>query len=248
MSDQRYIGVMLKILTAAIVALTLSVTTALAADTAERRILGFSPDGKWFAFEQFGSQDGSGFPYHDVFVIDLINDKWAPQTPVRIQINDEMATAHQAWQKARVKAAPVLAKLKIVKRGLRLASNPRTEISPTPNKVSFHLHPNLTGQQDRYTLALETFTVPKPADCQYADGPIQGFALKLAVGNDPPSEVYRDKSVPKSRHCALDYRIADVLIDEENLRPERLVVLLYVFSRGFEGSDARFIALPITIP
>jgi predicted secreted protein len=32
-------------------------------DYADRTILGFSPDGGIFAFEEFGVGDGSGYPY-----------------------------------------------------------------------------------------------------------------------------------------------------------------------------------------
>ncbi|MBN9059609.1 MAG: DUF2259 domain-containing protein, partial [Rhizobiales bacterium] len=45
-------------------------TAAMAGDFAERSILGFSPDGGRFAFEEFGIQDGSGFPYSNIFVLD----------------------------------------------------------------------------------------------------------------------------------------------------------------------------------
>ena len=41
-----------------------------AGDSAERRAMGFSVDGRYFAFEQFGIQDGSGFPYADIFIVD----------------------------------------------------------------------------------------------------------------------------------------------------------------------------------
>ena len=54
-----------------------------AADAAERAILGFSPDGRWFAFEEYGVQDGSGAPYANIYVIDLDMDRWARDTPVQ---------------------------------------------------------------------------------------------------------------------------------------------------------------------
>ena len=41
-----------------------------AGDYADRTILGFSPDGSTFAFEEFGVQDGSGFAYANIYMID----------------------------------------------------------------------------------------------------------------------------------------------------------------------------------
>jgi predicted secreted protein len=32
------------------------------------------------------------------------------------------------------------------------------------------------------------------------------------------------------------------------MKPDHLVVLLHVFSQGFEGSDARFMAVAIAVP
>ncbi len=62
----------------ALAALLLSVVagSAQAADGAQSRPIGFSPDRRYFAFEQYGVQDGSGFAYSDIFVIDLSNDSW----------------------------------------------------------------------------------------------------------------------------------------------------------------------------
>ena len=61
----------------------------LAADGAQSRAIGFSPDGKYFAFEQYGVQDGSGFEYADIFVIELASDTWVKGTPVKVMDREE---------------------------------------------------------------------------------------------------------------------------------------------------------------
>ena len=62
---------------------------ALAADAADRAIIGFSADGRYFAFEEFGIQDGSGFAYANIFVLDLEDDKWVEGSPVRVQKRED---------------------------------------------------------------------------------------------------------------------------------------------------------------
>ncbi len=47
---------------------------AAAADRALAELIGYSPDGRYFAFEQYGVHDGSGAPYADITVIDLSAD------------------------------------------------------------------------------------------------------------------------------------------------------------------------------
>ena len=63
-----------------------------AGDFADREIFGFSPDGGTFAFEEFGVQDGSGFPYATIYVIDTAKDAWVSGTPIRVRIDDETVT------------------------------------------------------------------------------------------------------------------------------------------------------------
>ena len=45
-------------------------------DTASIEILGFTADGSVFAFEEYGIQDGSGFPYSHRFYIDTATDRF----------------------------------------------------------------------------------------------------------------------------------------------------------------------------
>ncbi len=52
-----------------------------AGDFAKREIHGFSIDGQLFAFEEYGVQDGSGFPYSTIYVIDTSTDQWTANSP-----------------------------------------------------------------------------------------------------------------------------------------------------------------------
>ena len=64
---------------------------ARAGDAAEFRAHGFSSDaqGRYFAFEEFGVQDGSGFPYSNIYNVDLEKDAWVDESPVRVTIKEE---------------------------------------------------------------------------------------------------------------------------------------------------------------
>src|SRR4051794_38905355 len=48
---------------------------ALSVDRALIELLGYSPDGRYFAFEEYGLHDGSGAPYSDITIIDLNADQ-----------------------------------------------------------------------------------------------------------------------------------------------------------------------------
>ena len=60
--------------------------SAIAGDSAQFDAIGYSPDGRYFAFEQFGIQDGSGFAYSEIFIIDLQTDSFVAGAPFRERI------------------------------------------------------------------------------------------------------------------------------------------------------------------
>ena len=74
----------------------LSTDIAVSGDFATRHIHGFSADGKLFAFEEYGVQDGSGFPYSTIYIIDTDTDNWTAGSPFKAQLNDETKTVFDA--------------------------------------------------------------------------------------------------------------------------------------------------------
>jgi len=80
-------------------ALLISLTSALpafAGDAAYPEAIGFSDDGTRFAFAEWGRQDGSGFAYANLYVIDLAKDAWLG-APVRVLLEDETASPRAAY-------------------------------------------------------------------------------------------------------------------------------------------------------
>ncbi|GGD47823.1 DUF2259 domain-containing protein [Sinisalibacter lacisalsi] len=54
------------------------------------RIVGVSDDGRYFAYETFGLQRGSGLPFSNIFVVDLDRDAWVTGSPFRAGRGDEV--------------------------------------------------------------------------------------------------------------------------------------------------------------
>lgn len=59
-----------------------------AGDSATFINLGFSKDGKYFSFGQYGYHDGSGFPYADLFVVNVKTNSFVPQGTFRVIMED----------------------------------------------------------------------------------------------------------------------------------------------------------------
>ncbi|HLV85283.1 MAG TPA: DUF2259 domain-containing protein, partial [Devosia sp.] len=86
---------------------------ALAGDRAQIDLIGYSADGSYFAFEEFGIQDGSGFAYSSIYVVDLVEDSWVVGTPFRLQADEERTTLSDIRAAARARAADNIATLGI---------------------------------------------------------------------------------------------------------------------------------------
>jgi predicted secreted protein len=221
---------------------------AKAGDIAERQILGFSPDGRYFAFEQFGVQDGSGFPYADIFVIDTATDKWDSGSPYRVMMRDDRAEIKWARREAMTKAGNRLRELVISNPGRLLASNPPPEISTDPHSITVNAHPAIPQAEEPWTLRMQEIAIAR-ADCTpLLGGPAKGFRLSL-TGPDGVTRVLQDdKKVPESRGCPMRYALSDVvLFDGEGAR-RVFAILISVYSFGFEGADRRFVAITHQVP
>lgn len=107
--------------------LAISTATALAGDAAARRIIGFSPDGTYFAFEQYGELDAgaSASGYSEIDIIDTRTDEFVGGKPILIvdQSEESTLTLEQARAQAAAKAKPILAKYAIASRGKQTASD-----------------------------------------------------------------------------------------------------------------------------
>lgn len=235
-------------LLAGLMMITGGATPLFAADIAHRDLLGFSPDGQFFAFEQYAVQDGSGFAQSEIFVLDLDQDAWVDGAPFAYRSNDETESILSARQQAHSLAQSSLDNREIVWPAFTLASNPMGSFGQNPYQLDFGvpIHtdaPNAPGIRQQLTLHL--LAVPTGADCSYIDGTAKGYALIWTDDNGVSRDLHRDTQVPTSRGCPTDYRISEVVQPFDDFDPSHAVALISTFSLGFEGYDRRFIAVPL---
>lgn len=79
------------------------VSAAQAGDAAARRIIGFSPDGNYFAFEQYGEIDAAVSGWSQIDVIDTRTDEFVGGKPILVVDESEEATT--TVEQARAQAA-----------------------------------------------------------------------------------------------------------------------------------------------
>lgn len=176
--------------------LALMVQTASAreqTDAPDAAILGFSPDGRYFAYEEYGFDPVSDALASVIHVIDRTTNGEAEGFPLGVvpeEIGGEFPGKAGGFQADLDKlmaaedgpdvdalrrlvheaAASKLAALKITPTGRRLAGVPLTQRAPAPSKdapLDFVLWPTLPGAipDQQYVYRLEAVGDPEPADC-----------------------------------------------------------------------------------
>ena len=230
----------------------LSKSIAVAGDYASRDVIGFSPDGRYFAFEQYGIQDGSGFAYSDVFVIDLANGSWTDGTPFEVQAEDETRSLAEVRLEALTKAQASLDKYKLGVQVEVLALIGEGEYGTDTGMRIHWSTPSCCSagatQADAQSLVLQHKGIESNDDyCM--DMPRVGFILSYQ-DRFGERELHADGDVlPGSRGCTLDYRIHSVVQPYSEYYgidfTARRIAIIAAYPFGFEGVDRRFLVVPI---
>lgn len=236
--------------------LLLSAAAAHAADGAQSRAIGFSPDGKYFAFEQYGIQDGSGFAYSDIFIMDIAADQWVKGSPFRVLDESEAGNIDAARAKAMAEATPAIDSLKVTGSVDTLLHRPFTDFANDRRKVRFarwYAAAGDSGAYDAlgsYEIEVKDVSLPIPDGCTETDIAMP-VGMEVTLRNLKTGAIKimaKDSAIPKSRGCPHAYDIEAVFAPTAYQNAsDPVVALLGVYTRGFEGSDRRFIALPIEL-
>jgi len=230
-----------------------------AADSAELNILGFSADEKIFAFEQFGIEDGSGFPYSEIYVVDTSKDEWVKGSPIKIMDQADDAKLSAVIAQARAKYAPLQKSFGITEPVQMLARHTVTE--PLANRKSISFDTTFISSQEgstpdipdtlkegRFTLSVAAKTLPGAKDCPTDMGDYAGFTLTLHAEKDQTDRViFADDKLPASRGCPMAYDLQAVVSGITNYQSDQMVAIVGVYTLGFEGKDLRYMAVPFKL-
>ena len=223
-----------------------------AGDFATLNFIGFSEDGKYLAFEEYGTQDGSGFPYSTYYFIETAKNAYAA-APIKITVREEPVPTEESIRlKAKKAAATNLNKFKIVtgNTGTLLAARLPTDIGAEkiiPNDENKNQTIKFYDDQyegyggDIYELRLMTSKADsKPCkDYGFEKDSIVKFELSLKNTNGGKETVLqKDKTLPESRGCTHTYSVQNVYTYKN-----QIAVFMNTYTYGFEGPDMRFMVV-----
>lgn len=220
---------------------------ASAGDAARLNVLGFSANGEIFAFEQYGIQDGSGFAYAERFYINTHKDSFISGTPIRVRLDDEMASLNEARAQAKTQAENITNTADTnlsMSRATIAASHSITQINGNPHFMQFTPRAIFPPIDAPLALQLIAKDVPSRDLCQELQAQ-KGF--KLLLSNVETGSAWNtlndDQTLPQSRGCPLGYRLHQAITYYPAGATPILVVIIAIRSFGFEGPDHRYMAI-----
>lgn len=228
-----------------LLALILSAVQIHAAEFAEVRPIGFSADGAVFAFEEFGVQDGSGFPFANRFFIETATDSFLPDSTVRVVIDDEEKTVAEARAAAAGQSSDLEEKYGFLANpGVIAAFNPLSELDGDAHQLRY-LPMSVVPEFFRtYTARLTETALSSSGPCDAMTETKLGFRLEITEVEGEPVSIllHEDTSLPKSRSCPTTYRLGGVITHyADGIWTHAFLVLFQSF--GFEGEHGRWIAV-----
>jgi predicted secreted protein len=228
-------------------------TNVFAGDYANLNFIGFSTDGKYLAFEEYGISDGAGFPYSNIYFINVEKNSYAAPPvlkTVKEPINENAIPTENAIRLAAKKAAAAnLKKFKIVQgnAGKMVVARLLTDLnvgSVGQNNESNNQVIEFTDYRDssyyerEYALLLKTSEI-KTKNCEYSSDAVLKLDLTLKDTKAETEKILQsDKTLPESRGCPLAYSIQNVYVYQD-----RIAVFVNIYMMGFEGPDMRFMTV-----
>ena len=224
-----------------------------AGDYANLNFIGFSKDGKYLAFEEYGVTGRFGFSVFELLILSKSKKIPTPRRPLENRSkNRSMKTlCRRKRDSCRGKKSRRREFEKIQNRsgntGEMVVARLLTDLNVgkiEPDNESNNQIVKFTDYRDssyyekEYALLLKTSEI-KTKHCEYSSDPVLKLDLTLKDTKTETEKILqKDETVPESRNCPLAYSIQNVYVYEN-----RIAVFINVFTMGFEGPDMRFMAV-----
>ncbi len=233
---------------------------ALAGSFTHDHVIGFSEDGRYFAFETYGLQRGSGLPYANLFVVDLARNAWVEGTPYRGRMEEvhmaeveaaPFAALGQVRSEVKASAGATLERLAIERPATRLFSRGLGEVhAASAEAIISTPHPDDPTRLAPASMKLLLEPVARPGGADYCWEPesLRGYRLSLEHPDGRGEVIHADARIPASRGCPRAYRLDAVLSAGYPQEGDQGVALISVWRDGFEGLERHVIAQPVPLP
>ncbi|KEC73242.1 UNVERIFIED_ORG: putative secreted protein [Rhizobium esperanzae] len=218
---------------------------SLAGDIASIQPIGFSADGKVFAFQEFGIKEGSNVPYSNTYFIDTDKGQYLEGTPFRTELTDKDANLSKARRQNLTAARGQMDKYDLLTNpGLIAAFNPPTELGSPAKTLRYMTLATDGPPKSPYTLSLGELPIAAPTDCAAVAKRVLGFSLQMIEKEGVPNRqaARQVQTVPTERACSVEYRIGGAVVYQPEAGNQVHIALVLAFDAQRNG---RWIAVPV---
>jgi predicted secreted protein len=249
--------------------LLMAPTSAYCAEAWGLKVLGFSPDGRYFGFIQYGGVGDGGEFVAEMQVIDVERDRLTPGMPRLVTSGDDDLPfddprPHEKWLQsyAEKQFAAMLDPYAFQRPSRPPAADEAARSGEafgitSDDKLSLGLRKFWIDHRKlgRVTFDLEIKRITWPKTSRTSSHPQAiacsrevdwepGAAFRLTLRHGKQSVVLNDdRTIPASRHCVLGYGISEVHSFDRRDGKVAIAVVLGMGVRGFEGNDRRFLVV-----
>ena len=219
--------------------LALGAGAALSQDSAEVKALGFSPDGRYFAFEQHGTDKAGRFSM--TLAWNVADNRQMKGGTISF-IDDDKAKL----KKTETATKRMIRRLKIAARDYLTVSLRGIDVEPfeEASQKSLALPGGWFGPET--WLVLQQFKIA--LRCPSATTSPVGFSLSLERKSAPPIQLSHDVDIPSTRGCPTNYRVVEAHVRKLKDGTAALAVIVQNFAPGFDAKNRNFIAVTARIP
>jgi predicted secreted protein len=227
-------------------------SAALAGDYAHFHFIGFSKDGKYLAFEEYGIKDevDDASAYSSIYIVNVEKNQFAV-SPFKANGISEKENEDSVRNRNKRRAAKQLKRFGIVdgNTGLQVAAHLINEYpngdqnkpappdaQRLPQQVAFTKRGNPLYRDGYFEVKLKPVSVRQVCDGQEDDW--TSFEVTLKNERDETRILQKAGKAPKNRGCPLDYGIQEAFIYKN-----KLAVFVGIFTRGWEGDNLRLMAV-----
>lgn len=237
--------------------ISLASTLAFAGEALNFEQIGFSADGKHFAYMQSGELDGSGAFFAQIDVIDVDNNKLLVRVsdsvetleiPIGMDVPSPQELVEGLYQEADLGAYGI--DVKNLNKGELVINRPNNDLSQYTDAVFstwYWPEGGASAPVPSYSLTVKEMVASNANEHDWCyDDPMM---IKLVMVHDmgysgvvSQKVLQEDQRLPKSRACAYDYEIRHVVV-----YGQKMVVGLRYSHPGFEGPSQTFMAVTGTL-
>lgn len=178
-------------------------------------VIGYSRDGRYFAFETYGRDVGTGTAYASFYVQDVATNRFVLGTPTNAKSIDPNEALGSVMEKARAQAPTLLSDLEIDLPAVIEAMSADGVAVSDAHRLEFGLLLNDgSGRiEGNYRLELKSFDTSATTDCRGVAGNPTPRGFSLTLRSDGQEMVlHNDEVLTRSRGCPLSYEIKAMFV------------------------------------